>query len=227
MTNDTGQQKSEATSSVLERILGAGVVAIARLASTDRACDIARALQAGGVSCLEITLNTPGALDGIARIAELGEEFVVGAGTVLDETSARQAILAGARFLVTPHVAPAVARVAKRYGCVALIGAMSPTEILCAWEAGADLVKVFPASVLGPEYIQAVRGPLPQVRLAPTGGITVENAAEFIRAGADVVCVGGTLVDSQAAARGRWDVLEARAREFTARVLEGRADRAK
>jgi len=227
LTNDGGGPRSRTADPVLEQILDTGIVAIARLPSADQAAGIARALQAGGVSCLEITLNTPGALHGIAQIAKLGEKFVVGAGTILDETSARQAILAGARFLVTPCVTPAVARAAKRYGCVALIGALTPTEILSAWEAGADLVKVFPASVFGPEYIRAVRGPLPQVRLAPTGGIDVENAAEFIRAGADVLCVGGTLIDSQAVATGRWDVLEARAREFTARVLQGRADRAK
>jgi len=142
---------------------------------------------------------------------------------VLDATTARQAILAGAKFLVTPTVELDVIETARRYGVVIIPGAMTPTEILTAWEAGADMVKVFPASVLGPSYLKAVRGPLPQIPLVPTGGITADNAGEFIRAGAAMVCAGGWLVDKKAVAEGRYEVLTERARQLVETVRKARA----
>jgi 2-dehydro-3-deoxyphosphogluconate aldolase/(4S)-4-hydroxy-2-oxoglutarate aldolase len=147
----------------------------------------------------------------------------MGAGTVLDAATARQAILAGAEFLVTPTLEPDVIEMAHRYGKVVIPGAMTPTEILTAWEMGADMVKVFPASILGPKYLRAVHGPLPQIPLVPTGGITGENAGDFIRAGAAMVCGGSWLVDKKAVAGGRYEFLTERARILLEAVKNARA----
>lgn len=148
----------------------------------------------------------------------------MGAGTVLDAATARQAILSGAGFLVTPTVELDVIEMAHRYGKVVIAGAMTPTEILTAWEAGADMVKVFPADVLGPGYLKAVHGPLPQIPLVPTGGVTAKTAGEFIRAGAAMVCAGGWLVDKQAIANKRYEVLSERARQLVDAVSKAREE---
>ena len=191
-----------------------GIVGIIRVQSSTELLRIAQALYRGGLYCLEITMNTPGALKAIEEVGQNLPEIIMGAGTVLDAVSAREAILAGAQFLVTPTVKLDVLEVAHRYGVPAIIGAMTPTEILTAWEAGADMVKVFPASVLGPKYLQEIHGPLPQIPLVPTGGITADNAGDFIRAGAVAVCVGSWLVDKKAVAEGRYAVLTERARQL-------------
>ena len=201
-------------SEVCERLRASGALGIIRVQSATDLVRIAEALREGGLSCLEITMTTPGALRAIEESRAKLPDVLMGAGTVLDAVTAREAILAGAQFLVTPTVALDVIEVAHRYGVPVIPGAMTPTEILTCWEAGADMVKVFPASVLGPGYIKAVRGPLPQIPLVPTGGITAENAAEFIKAGAAMVCAGGWLVDKAALAQGRYDVLTAKAQRL-------------
>ncbi len=202
----------------------ASALGVIRIRSSEELARIVEALAAGGVSCVEITMTTPGALRAIEEASrELGE-VVIGAGTVLDGPTARQAILAGARFLVTPTVKLDVLEVAHRYGVPAIIGAMTPTEILTAWEAGADMVKVFPASVVGPAFVREMRGPFPQIPLVPTGGITADNAGEFIRAGAAAVCAGSWLVDRSAVAEGRYEVITERARRLVEAVQKARRE---
>lgn len=209
---------------VLERLRSSGALGIIRVGTSGDLIRIATALREGGLSCIEITMTTPGALRAIEKAREELPEVVMGAGTVLDAPTARQAILAGAQFLVTPTVALDVIEVAHRYGVPVIPGAMTPTEILAAWEAGADMVKMFPASVLGPGFIKAVQGPLPQIPLVPTGGITAENAGEFIRAGAAVVCAGGWLVDNKALAEGRYEILTEKASRLISAVEEARKE---
>ena len=206
----------------LKLIGESGAIGIIRIQTAEDLLSIAGALYRGGLNCLEITMNTPGALRAIESAREKLPQVLLGAGTVLDAISAREAILAGAQFLVTPTVKLDVLEVAHRYGVPAIIGAMTPTEILTAWEAGADMVKVFPASVLGPKYLQEIHGPLPQIPLVPTGGITAENAGEFIRTGAVAVCVGSWLVDKKAVAEGRFEVLTERARQLVEAVRRAR-----
>lgn len=200
-----------------------GALGIIRVSQAEGLIRIAQALQDGGINCVEITMTTPGALRAIEEASEELTGVIMGAGTVLDATTARQAILAGAEFLVTPTVELDVIEMAHRYGKVVIPGAMSPTEILTAWEAGADMVKVFPASVLGPSYLKAVRGPLPQIPLVPTGGITADNAGEFIRAGAAMVCAGGWLVDKKVVSEGCYEVLTERAHLLVEAVQKARA----
>ena len=206
----------------LERLKDSGVIGIIRVSSAQDLIRIAKALCEGGLSCLEITMTTPGALRAIEEAREELPDVLMGAGTVLDAATARQAILAGAQFLVTPTVALDVIETAHRYGVPVIPGAMTPTEILTCWEAGADMVKVFPAEVLGPNFIKAVHGPLPQIPLVPTGGITADNAGEFIRAGAAMVCAGSWLVDKKAVAEGRYEVLTENARWLVEAVRKAR-----
>jgi len=205
-------------------ILNTGVIGVVRTKSSTQLLRVAEAICKGGVRCVEITMTTPGALRAIEAASEKLTGVLMGAGTVLDATTARQAILAGAEFLVTPTVEVDVIEMAHRYGVVVIPGAMTPTEILTAWEAGADMVKVFPASVLGPSYLKAVRGPLPQIPLVPTGGITADNAGEFIHAGAVMVCAGGWLVDKKAVAEGRYEFLTERARQLLNAVRKARLE---
>ncbi|SDM45787.1 2-dehydro-3-deoxyphosphogluconate aldolase / (4S)-4-hydroxy-2-oxoglutarate aldolase [Fictibacillus solisalsi] len=184
-------------SDVLSSIKENKLVAIIRGAEPKSVLKIARALQAGGIRTLEITLNSPGALKVIEEVSsELGDELLVGAGTVLDPESARLAILAGAQFILAPTVNLKTIQMAKRYGAVSIPGAFTPTEILTAYEHGADIVKVFPASV-GPSYIKDLRGPLPHIPLLPTGGVTLENVSEFMKAGAVGCGIGSALVNTK------------------------------
>ena len=202
-----------------------GVVAIVRLDDLADAVALTEALARGGVRAVEFTFTNPLAGRAIEAVAAaLGDGVLVGAGSVLDAETARAAILAGARFVVTPTVALPVVACCNRYGVATVIGALTPTEILAAWEAGASFVKVFPASVGGPRYLKDVRGPLPQVKLIPTGGVGVENAADFIRAGARAVAVGGNLVAPALVAAGRWDELEGRARALVEAVQAARGE---
>ncbi len=205
-------------------LLDTKIIGVVRTDSSSRLLQVAAALREGGLDCIEITMTTPGALRAIEEAADKLEGVLMGAGTVLDAPTARQAILAGAKFLVTPTVALDVIEMCHRYGVVVIPGAMTPTEILTAWEAGADMVKVFPADVLGPAYLKAVRGPLPQIPLVPTGGITADNAGEFIKAGAALVCAGGWLVDKKAVAEGRYEVLTERARQLVEAVRTARVE---
>ncbi|MCX6092073.1 MAG: diaminopimelate decarboxylase, partial [Candidatus Bipolaricaulota bacterium] len=221
---DHGKEKLVNRLAVVERLRRDGGLAIIRMDSADDLVRIAEAIRDGGISSIEITMTTPGALQAIAAAAEQLDGTLLGAGTILDAATARAAILAGARFLVTPTVEPDVIEMGHRYDVAVISGAMTPTEILAAWEAGADLVKVFPADVLGPRFLKAVRGPLPQIPLVPTGGVTAETAGEYIRAGAALVCAGGWLVDSKTVAEGRYDVLTLRARELVEAIRQAREE---
>lgn len=204
----------------LTSLLEEKIVAIVRLDSGEQLVHAAEALIAGGISVIEFTFSTPGALDMVKEAsAHFGDEVLLGAGTVLDPETARAAILAGAQFIVTPSVNLATIALCKRYGKPIVAGAMTPTEIMTVWEAGADLVKVFPASAIGgPDYIKAVLAPLPQLRLVPTGGVSADNAAQFLKAGAVAVAVGGNLVDKKAVARGDWAAITAEAQRLVAAV---------
>jgi len=209
---------------LLNDIVETGVVAIVRLSSSENLLRVAEAIVSGGVRHIEFTMTTPGALQTLESVsARLGDEVVMGAGTVLDAETARAAILAGARFIVAPNLNPDVITICHRYGSVCMPGALTPTEILQAWEWGADIVKVFPADSFGPAYIRAVRAPLPQVRLAPVGGVTVDNTAAYVRAGASCVGVGSSLVNDRLIAQADWASLTARARAFVEAIAEGRS----
>ena len=169
----------------LARILEAGIVAVVRAESSEKLVPVVRALARGGVSAIEITFTVPDALDVIRGVKrDLGHDIILGAGTVLDPETARAALLAGADFVVSPTLNVETIRLVRRYGAVMMPGAFSPTEVLTAWESGADVVKVFPADVGGPAYLKALRGPLPQIRLMPTGGVDLGTAEDFLNAGA-------------------------------------------
>lgn len=200
-----------------------GLIAIVRLDSSAALVQAAKAIAAGGVSVIEFTLTTPGALRTIEEaVRELGGEALIGAGTVLDAESARAAMLAGAEFIVAPTLSLDVITMCHRYDKVVIPGAYTPTEILSAWEHGADFVKVFPAEIGGPAYLKAVRAPLPQVKLIPVGGVSVETAGAFIRAGAAALGVGSNLVDRKAVSEGRFAQLTAAAQALSQAVAEAR-----
>ena len=210
----------------LKRIIDCGVTAIVRFELSEQLVQVARAIKAGGVDIIEFTMTTPNALAIIEESArEFGDEVLLGAGTVLDAETARAAILAGAEFIVSPTLSRATIEVCRRYSKIVIPGTMTPTEILTAWEWGADLIKVFPVSQIGgPGYIKAVLAPLPQVKLVPTGGVNLENAADFIRAGAVAVAAGSSLVRKKAIAEGDFETLTETARKFAAAVREARAE---
>ena len=205
---------------ILSQLIHNKIVAIVRLDSGEELMKVTEALKAGGISAIEFTLTTPGALDMIAQTRSVfGDSVLLGAGTVLDSETARAAILAGAEFIVTPATNFETIKLCKRYGKPVMPGALTPTEILNAWEAGADFVKVFPvSSMCGADYIKAVSAPLPQVRLAPTGGISADNAASFIKAGATALGVGGKLVDKGVVARKDWAAITAEAKKLVEAV---------
>ena len=207
----------------LARVLDCGLVAVVRAAEPTHLLNVIKALAEGGVSVAEVTLTVPNALDVIrAARADLGDRVLLGAGTVLDTETARAAILAGAEFIVSPTVNLDVIKLCRRYGKLVFPGAFTPTEILTAWEAGADVVKVFPADVLGPAFFKAMRGPLPQVRLMPTGGVDLNTAGEFLRAGACCLGVGSQLVDPKAVAREDFEYLRGLAWQYTQAVKMAR-----
>jgi len=209
--------------SIAERIEAAGVVAVVRLSQASELARVADAIRAGGVDIIEFTLTTPGALKIIEdSAARFGDDVLLGAGTVLDSETARAAILAGAQFIVSPTTDFATIELCHRYGKAVVPGAFTPTEILAAWQAGADFVKVFPAGVVGPGYLKDVRGPLPQVKLIPTGGVGKVNASDFIKAGAAALAVGGDLVSNKLVDSGDFAQLTANARELVAAVRAAR-----
>lgn len=175
-----------------------GIISIIRAESSTELFQVASALKEGGIKIIEVTMTTPDALEVIKEISgRLKEEILIGVGTVLDPETARSAILAGAEFIVCPTLNKEVITLAHRYSKVVIPGAFTPTEILTAWEVGADLVKVFPAGVGGPSYIKSLKGPLPQIPLVPTGGVSLDNVASFIEAGAFAVGVGSSLVKKE------------------------------
>jgi len=208
----------------LSRVLSGGLVAILRSPSGDSLADAAEALLAGGIETIEVTFTVPRAAQVIERVADrLGDRVLLGAGTVLDTETARTALLAGARFIVSPTINLDVIRMCHRYDALAMPGALTPTEILTAWEAGAEIVKVFPSDITGPKYLRALAGPLPQIRLMPTGGVNLETAAEFLRAGACALGVGSSLVEPRAVAERDFARIESLARQYVEIVRETRA----
>jgi 2-dehydro-3-deoxyphosphogluconate aldolase/(4S)-4-hydroxy-2-oxoglutarate aldolase len=208
----------------LETIRDTGVVAIIRTESSDQLLRAADAIREGGVRAIEVTMTTPGALSVIEQAAnKYAEDVVFGAGTVLDSESARAAILAGAQFVVSPTFKPSLVAICRRYSVPVFPGAYTPSEILAAWEAGADMVKVFPASVGGPAFIKAIKAPLPQVELVPVGGVELDNVADFVRAGAAAVGVGSALINQRLLEAGDFSALTERARRLIEGVKQGRA----
>ncbi|MEF7441227.1 bifunctional 4-hydroxy-2-oxoglutarate aldolase/2-dehydro-3-deoxy-phosphogluconate aldolase [Paenibacillus lautus] len=203
----------------MSSILDNKIIAIIRGANSKDVLNMAKALHEGGVNILEITMNSPNALSAIEEITvELGDRVVVGAGTVLDSETARAAILAGAKFILSPTVDIETIQMAKRYGAVSIPGAFTPTEILSAYENGGDIIKVFPAT-LGPSFIKDIRGPLPQIPLLPTGGIDLNNIQEFMKAGAVGCGIGSALVDTQLEITDEYFVqLTEKARQFASAV---------
>jgi 2-dehydro-3-deoxyphosphogluconate aldolase/(4S)-4-hydroxy-2-oxoglutarate aldolase len=203
----------------LQRVLTTGLVAVVRAPEGKNLVEVVAALAEGGVSVAEVTFTVPNALDVLKAIKErLGDRVLLGAGTVLDTETARAALLAGAEFIVSPTLNLDVIRLCKRYDKLVFPGAFTPTEILSAWEAGADIVKVFPADVLGTAFFKAMRGPLPQIRLMPTGGVDLNTAGEFLRAGACCLGVGSQMVDPKAVAREDYEYLRGLAWQYTQAV---------
>src|SRR5437899_11531719 len=187
--------------SQLRQVLDCGIVAVVRSPDSQQLVEVARALADGGVTVVEITMSVPNALDVLRQVRQaLGERLLLGAGTILDPETARAALLAGAQYIVAPTLNLDVIRLCRRYDKLVMPGAFTPTEILTAWEAGADIVKVFPAEVVGPAFFKALRGPLPQVRLMPTGGVDLTTARAFLKAGAGCLGLGGRLVEPRAIA---------------------------
>jgi len=196
----------------LELILSSKVIAVIRMSDTEKLAKVVEAVKAGGVKAIEITMTTPSALEIIAAMAKKkSPDVLIGAGTVLDPETAVQVIHAGADFVVSPVTNPAMITVCRRYDKLVAPGAFSPTEILTAWQSGADIVKVFPATSVGPKYFKDILGPLPHVRLMPTGGVSLENARDFIASGACCVAIGTALLDKKAIDAGDWDVLTRKA----------------
>ena len=211
---------------VISRIVECGVVPVIRATSRDEAITVIDAIAAGGIDCIEVTMTVPGAVDLISELSGRGDKLIIGAGSVLDAETARECISAGASFMVSPATDLDTIQYCNESEIAVLPGALTPTEILNAWEAGADLVKVFPAYALGgPSYLRSLKAPLPHIRLVPTGGISQQNAADFIRAGAEAIGVGADLVNLEAV-RGRkaGDITMAakRYREIIAEARSGR-----
>lgn len=208
----------------LQDIVNCGVVAIIRVASAQEAVAVCGAIAKGGVKPIEITMTVPGAIDAIKELkGAMGDNVLLGAGTVLDPETARAVVLAGAEFVVCPTLNLEVIEVCRRYSKIVVPGAFTPTEILTAWEAGADIVKVFPATVGGPRYLRDIRGPLPQIRLMPVGGVNIDNTPDFIKAGAVGVAAGTSLVDRKAVSEGKYDIITENARKFVEAVKLARA----
>jgi len=210
---------------VLQTIREIGIIPVVRAQSADEAMKAIDAIREGGVSLLEITMTVPGAVGVIEEVSQrYGAEALVGAGTVLDGETARACILAGAQFVVSPALNLETIAVCRRYGVAVMPGALTPTEVVQAWSAGADFVKVFPAGAMGgASYIKSLKAPLPQIELVPTGGVSLKTAADFIKAGASALGVGADLVDVKAIREGQAHVITERAREFVRIVKEARS----
>src|SRR5580692_2082645 len=209
-------------SEVLKKIRQVGLVPVLRADSEEEALQLAYALEAGGVTILEVTMTVPGAIDAIRRLArEAGDRILVGAGTVLDPETARICMLAGAQFIVSPALNVATIELCRRYDVAVFPGGLTPTEVITAWQAGADAVKVFPCSAVGgAKYLKALKAPLPQIELIPTGGVSLATAAEFLEAGAFALGIGGDLIDHDAIAKGKLEVISENARKYLEIVTE-------
>jgi 2-dehydro-3-deoxyphosphogluconate aldolase/(4S)-4-hydroxy-2-oxoglutarate aldolase len=211
---------------ILRSILDIGVVPVVRTSSAESAIRAIEAVYRGGIRAAEITMTVPGAIKALEKLADaFGDKLVLGAGTVLDPETARICMLAGAEFFVTPALNVKTIEMAKRYSKVIMPGALTPTEVVTAWEAGADFVKVFPCGALGgAKYIKALKAPLPHIEMVPTGGVSLETTADFLRAGAAAVAVGAELIDAKTISEGRYEVFEERARQFLAEVAKARGN---
>jgi len=209
---------------VLRKLWETGLVPVLRAESVEQALGLAEAIAAGGVKVLEITMTVPGAIQVMRKLAEDRPDILVGAGTVLDAETARMCILEGAKFVVSPAVNVKTIEMCHRYSIPVLPGGLTPTEIVTAWEAGADVVKVFPASAMGgAKYLKSLKAPLPQIELIPTGGVSLATATEFLSSGAFALGVGADLVDPKAMAEGRPEAITETARKYLAVVQEFRA----
>ncbi len=211
---------------VLSFMTEVGIVPVVRTTSAESAVKAVEAIYRGGVRAAEITMTVPGAIRALEKVADqFGDKIVLGAGTVLDPETARACMLAGAEFFVTPSLKVATIEMAKRYSKVICPGALTPTEVLAAWDAGADIVKIFPCgNVGGPKYIKALKGPFPHIEMIPTGGVNLETAGEFLKAGACAVAVGGELVDGKSIKEGRYDAIEEKARQYLAAIAKARTE---
>jgi len=210
-------------SEVIQTIRDIGVIPVVRAESTDLAIQVVEAIQAGGLDVLEVTMTVPGAIDVIAKLASTLNECVIGAGTVLDPETARKCIDAGAQFIVSPALNLETIACCRELDVAVMPGALTPTEIVSAWQAGADFVKVFPAGAMGgASYIKSLKAPLPQIELVPTGGVTLANAASFIEAGAVAVGVGADLVNTKAVRAGQPEKITNAARAFIEAVRNAR-----
>lgn len=207
---------------VMQRIIDCGIVAVVRAENPEQALKIAESVKAGGVEAIEITLTVPGALEVIRELAATYRqgEVIIGAGTVLDATTARLAILAGAEFLVSPSLDVEMVKTCNRYQKVCMAGAMSVREVVEVMEAGSDFVKLFPGSAFGPEMVKAIKGPLPYAPIVPTGGVGLANVAQWIKAGCEAVGVGGEL--TKGAKTGDYGLVEETARQFVAAIKAAR-----
>lgn len=203
------------------RVLDRGAVAIIRAPSGELLVDVSKAIHAGGLDVIEVTFTVPGVLDILSQVKrEIGDKILLGAGTVLDPETARAAILAGAEFIVTPTVNTDVIELCNRYDKLVMTGALTPTEVLTAWEAGADIIKVFPAFVGGPAYLKALHGPLPQIPLMPTGGVDLETLPDYLNAGACAVGLGSSLVTKQMVADGDLEGIQKLTSAYMGKIAE-------
>jgi len=208
----------------LAAILDIGIVPIVRCESREMAHEAARAVVRGGVKALEVTMTVPGAIKVLESLAdEFGDELTLGAGTVLDPETARICMLAGAEFMVTPGLNTKTIEICKRYSKVIIPGVLTPTEVMTAWEAGANIVKIFPVDNMGgPSYLKALKAPLPQVMMVPTGGVSLDNVADYFAAGASAVAVGSSMMNTNAMREGRFEVIEQLASDFKKAVVLAR-----
>ena len=207
---------------VIKWVVGVGVIPVVRASSAEEALYVIEAIAAGGVTCVEVTMTVPNAVDVIAKLSKR-EELLIGAGTVLEPETARECIAAGAKFIVSPATNFDTIEYCNQTEIVVMPGALTPTEVVNAWDAGADFVKVFPAdSMGGPKYLRSLKAPLPAIKLIPTGGVSQSTAADFIRAGAEAVGVGADLVDLKAVRDGRSSDITQAARNYLAIVAEAR-----
>ncbi|MCF7803322.1 MAG: bifunctional 4-hydroxy-2-oxoglutarate aldolase/2-dehydro-3-deoxy-phosphogluconate aldolase [Candidatus Marinimicrobia bacterium] len=208
---------------ILQQLTNTGIAAVIRMESVEKLLATVNAIRAGGIDCIEITMTTPDALNVISQARqELPDDVLVGVGSVLDGATARMAINAGAQFVVSPIFKEEIIHTAHRYDAPAIPGGFTPTEVVAAWEAGADVVKVFPASSVGPKHLKAIKGPMPQIKLTPTGGVNLDTVADFLGAGAEFLGVGSALLNKKAIANEDWETLTELAGEFISRIKKFR-----
>jgi 2-dehydro-3-deoxyphosphogluconate aldolase / (4S)-4-hydroxy-2-oxoglutarate aldolase len=210
---------------IVQRIKTLGIVPIVRTTDAESAIRSVEAICEGGIPCAEITMTVDGAIKALEKVADkFGDKIILGAGTVLDPETARACMLAGAEFFVTPSLNTKTIEMVKRYSKAIFPGALTPTEIVTAWQSGADAIKIFPCSALGgAKYIKALKGPFPQIEFVPTGGVNLDTLGDFLAAGCCAVGVGSELVDGKTVAAGKYEVFTERARQFTKKIAEARS----